>query len=41
MIRNYLKIAWRNLTKYRFISSGDLQPIKAATANPVKNLRTE
>jgi hypothetical protein len=41
MIRNYLKIAWRNLTKYKFISSSDLQPVKAAITNPVKKLRTE
>jgi hypothetical protein len=52
MIRNYLKIAWRNLSKnkiYSFINIGGLaiglavsyQSISAARANPVKSLRTE
>lgn len=41
MIRNYLKIAWRNLTKHKFILFVGLQEVEAATTNPVKNLRTE
>ncbi|MDQ3290342.1 MAG: hypothetical protein M3Q05_03525 [Bacteroidota bacterium] len=48
MFRNYFKITLRNLWRYHAFSgihvlglAISFQAIKAATANPVKSLRTE
>ena len=48
MLKNYLKTAWRNLTKITGILAilialltVGFQALKAAIANPVKSLRTE
>gem|GEM_PF-6788612 len=44
MLKNYFKIAFRNLIKfkvYSFVNIAGLEFIKAAWANPVKSLRHE
>ena len=53
MLRTYIKIAWRNLTRNKTLSVINIlglslglitvstQAIKAATANPAKTLKTE